>query len=186
MDAPPPVPVTVRLATRADVPAILDIYNHAVIHTTASYDLEPVSLDSRLAWFDHKVDGGWPVLVTVGGGGVTGWATFGPFREKPGYRYTVEHSVYVRDDCRGQGLGRALVDALIAEARARGLHSMIGGLDADNTGSLAFHTRLGFEPVAHFRQVGHKFGRWLDLIFVQLLLEPGSTAGSGTRLDVAP
>ncbi|WP_309571037.1 N-acetyltransferase family protein [Deinococcus sp.] len=159
-----------RAATRADVPVILAIYNHAVIHTTASYDLEPVSLESRVDWFDHKAQTGWPVIVTERGGEVAGWATYGPFRDKPGYRFTAEHSVYVRDDCRGQGLGRALLETLIADARARSLHTLIGGLDAENAGSLAFHERLGFEPVAHFRQVGYKFGRWLDLVFVQLAL----------------
>lgn len=156
-------PSPVRPATRADVPAILEIYNHAVLHTTASYDLEPVSLESRLAWFDQRVRGGWPVLVTALDGEVTGWATFGPFREKPGYRFTAEHSVYVRHDCRGQGLGRAL-------------HSLVGGVDAGNAGSLAFHEGLGFRQVAHFREVGFKFGRWLDLVFLQLPLT-GEGAG---------
>ena len=99
-----------------------------------------------------------------------GWATFGPFRAKPGYRFTAEHSVYVRDGLRGRGVGRALMLPLIAEARARGLHSLVGGVDAGNAGSLAFHERLGFERVAHFREVGHKFGRWLDLVFLQLPL----------------
>ncbi|THF88366.1 N-acetyltransferase [Deinococcus sp. KSM4-11] len=160
--------LSIRAATRKDVPDILEIYNHAVLHTTASYDLEPVSLESRLAWFDHKVEAGWPVIVAQQGEDVTGWATYGPFREKPGYRFTAEHSVYVRDDCRGQGQGRALLLTLIDDACARGLHTLIGGVDADNTGSLAFHERLGFERVAHFRQVGHKFGRWLDLVFLQL------------------
>lgn len=159
--------VTVRPARRDDVPAILDIYNHAVEHTTASYDLAPVSLASRLAWYDHKVDAGWPVLVAEHAGQVIGWATFGPFRDKPGYAHTVEHSVYVRDGHRGAGTGLALMTALIDDACARRHHVMIGGVDADNTGSLAFHERLGFTRVAHFRQVGRKFGRWLDLVFLQ-------------------
>ena len=165
-----PAPVTVRAATRADLPAITDIYNHAVLHTTASYDLEPVTLASRQDWFDEKAARGWPVWVAVTGEEVVGWATFGPFRAKPGYRFTAEHSVYVRDGLRGRGVGRALMLPLIAEARARGLHSLVGGVDAGNAGSLAFHERLGFERVAHFREVGHKFGRWLDLVFLQLPL----------------
>ncbi|AIZ45237.1 acetyltransferase [Deinococcus radiopugnans] len=163
-------PSRVRPATRADVPALLEIYNHAVLHTTASYDLEAVSLDTRLAWFDHKQAAGWPVLVLEESGEVLGWATYGPFREKPGYAQTVEHSVYIREGRRGAGLGRRLMLALIADARARGFHVMLGGVDADNVGSLAFHARLGFVQVARFRQVGRKFGRWLDLAFVQLLL----------------
>lgn len=180
----------VRPATRADIPATLDIYNHAVAHTTAAYDLDPVSLDTRLAWFDHKQAAGWPMLVledvkpagveregvgTADGKpedirAVIGWATYGPFREKPGYAGTVEHSVYVRDGRRGAGLGTVLMTALISDARRRGFHVMVGGVDASNAGSLAFHARLGFEQVAEFRQVGRKFGRWLDLAFVQLLL----------------
>ncbi len=167
------MPPRVRPATRADVPAMLKIYNHAVLHTTASYDLEPVALETRLAWFDHKQVEGWPVLVLEEPGDeVIGWATYGPFREKPGYAGTVEHSVYVREDRRDSGLGRLLMLALIADARARGFHVMVGGVDADNVGSLAFHARLGFVQVAGFRQVGRKFGRWLDLAFVQLLLGP--------------
>ncbi|GHF30660.1 phosphinothricin acetyltransferase [Deinococcus metalli] len=174
--------VTVRLATRADVPAIVAIYNHAVLHTTASYDLEPVSVDSRLAWYDHKVADGWPVLVAEEGGEITGWATYGPFREKPGYRFTAEHSVYVREDCRGRGVGRTLLRALIALARERGLRTLVGGVDADNAGSLAFHEGLGFARVAHFRHVGHKFGRWLDLVFLQLDLEsPAPATPAGTE-----
>ncbi|CAM3366157.1 N-acetyltransferase family protein [Deinococcus saxicola] len=165
-------------ASRTDVPATLEIYNHAVLHTTASYDLEPVSLDTRLAWFDHKQAAGWPILVLEDAGRVIGWATYGPFREKPGYAGTVEHSVYIRDGLRGAGLGTLLMNALIADATARNFHVMVGGVAADNAGSLAFHTRLGFVQVAHFRQVGRKFGRWLDLAFLQLVLdEPAGEDG---------
>jgi phosphinothricin acetyltransferase len=164
------MPAQVRPALRTDVPAIWNIYNAAVLHTTASYDLEPVSLDSRLTWFDHKRQAGWPVLVAELRGEVVGWATFGSFREKAGYAGTIEHSVYVREDCQGRGLGRLLLSALIDEARRRGFHTMVGGVDAGNVGSLAFHERLGFVQVAHFREVGRKFGRWLDLVFVQLQL----------------
>lgn len=179
------MPPTLRPATRGDVPAILGIYNHAVEHTTASYDLEPVDLDSRLAWFDDKRAEGWPVLVAADRGEVIGWATFGPFRVKLGYRFTAEHSVYVREDQRGAGVGRSLLLALIGDARSRGLHALVGGVDAENAASIAFHERLGFVRVAHFRQVGHKFGRWLDLVFLQLLLdgagnpdEPGGVPGA--------
>lgn len=164
----------VRPAVRADVPAILAIYNHAVLHTTASYDLEPQALETRLAWFDARRQEGWLVLVAEQGGSVVGWSTYGRFRDKPGYRHSVEHSVYVAPDVHGRGLGTALMRPLIEQARQDGHHVMIAGVDADNAGSLRFHERLGFVPVAHFRQVGHKFGRWLDLVFLQLTLEqPG-------------
>lgn len=162
--------VGIRAATRDDVPGILDIYNDAVIHTTASYDLEPVSLESRLAWFDHKVQGGWPIWVAEEDGQVVGWATYGPFREKAGYNLTAEHSVYVRSGLRGKGVGRLLMGPLIEDARARGLHVLIGGVDADNAGSIAFHQSLGFEAGTPVRQVGRKFDRWLDVLFMQLFL----------------
>ncbi len=163
--------VQVRPAVRADVPAILEIYNHAVLHTTASYDLEPQVLDVRLAWFDLRVLEGWPVLVAEQGGRVVGWSTYGRFRDKPGYRHSVEHSVYVAPEVHGSGLGTALMRPLIEQARQDGHHVMIAGVDAENAGGLHFHERLGFVQAAHFRQVGHKFGRWLDLVFLQLMLE---------------
>ena len=162
--------VTVRPATREDVPAILDIYNHAVIHTTATYDLEPVSLASRLAWFDEKAQSGWPVWVAEKAEEVLGWATYGPFRAKAGYDLTAEHSVYVRDGVRGQGVGRQLMLPLIEDARQRGLHVLIGGVDADNAGSIAFHEALGFDQGVRLREVGRKFDRWLDVQFMQLFL----------------
>ncbi|WP_424950155.1 N-acetyltransferase family protein [Deinococcus sp.] len=167
---PPPA---VRPATRADVPSILEIYNEAALHTTASYDLEPVSLASRLEWFDEKVEHGHPVFLAERGGEVLGWSAYGPFRSKPGYAFTAEHSVYVTAVARGQGLGRALMVPVIEHARAAGMHVLIGGVDATNAASIGLHVSLGFEQVAHFRQVGRKFGRWLDLVFVQLLLEGG-------------
>lgn len=165
----------VRPAVRADVPAILEIYNHAVAHTTASYDLEPQGLETRLAWFETRQQEGWPVLVAEQGGRVVGWSTYGRFRDKPGYRYSVEHSVYVAPDVQTTGLGTALMEPLIEQARQDGHHVMIAGVDADDAGSLRFHERLGFVQVAHFRQVGHKFGRWLDLVFLQLTLEQAET-----------
>ncbi|MFC4425476.1 GNAT family N-acetyltransferase [Deinococcus navajonensis] len=163
--------VTVRPAVRADVPAILEIYNEAVEHTTASYDLAPVSLESRLSWFDHKQVANWPVLVAEDGEQVVGWATFGPFREKAGYNATVEHSVYVRAGGRGAGVGGALMTPLIQEARQRRLHVMLGVVDADNAGSIRFHERFGFVVTGRLPQVGRKFGRWLDAVFLVLALD---------------
>ena len=119
------MPRTVRLATRADVPDILEIYNEAVLNTTSSYDLEPVSLESRLEWFAEKEASGPPVFVAEGGADFLGWATYGLFRAKPGYAYSAEHSVYVAAGARGQGVGRALmlpVIEVIEHARAAGIH----------------------------------------------------------------
>lgn len=161
----------VRPAVAADVVAVTEIYNHAVGHTTASYDLEPVSLLSRELWFAEKQADGWPVLVAEVDGVVVGWSTVGPFRPKAGFQYTVEHSVYVADGQRGRGIGRALLVPLIEECRRSGVHAMVGGLDAENAGSLAFHRRLGFVEAGRLPQVGRKFDRWLDLVFTVLLLD---------------
>lgn len=163
--------VAIRPATGADLPAILEIYNDAVLHTTASYDLEPSTLEQRAAWFEDRARQGFPVLVAEAGGEVAGFGTYGKFREKPGYRHTVEHTIYVAPGRRGQGIGRALLAELIAVARAQGKHAMVGGIDSGNAGSLRFHLALGFVEVARFREVGHKFGRWLDIIFVELILD---------------
>jgi L-amino acid N-acyltransferase len=162
---------TLRPATPADIPAILAIYNDAVIHSTASYDLEPSTLEQRAVWYHERVGQGFPVLVAELQGEVVGFGTYGKFRDKPGYRHTVEHSLYLAPGHRGRGIGRTLLQELIRLARAQGKHAMIGGIDAENAASLRFHLALGFVEVARFREVGHKFGRWLDIIFVELLLD---------------
>lgn len=163
--------ITIRPAAPADLPAILAIYNDAVLNTTASYDLEPSTLEQRAAWFDERARQGFPVIVAEASGVVVGFGSYGKFRDKPGYRHTVEHTVYVAPGRRGEGVGRALVAELIALARAQGKHAMVGGVDSENEGSLRFHLAMGFAEVARFHQVGHKFDRWLDIIFVELLLD---------------
>jgi L-amino acid N-acyltransferase YncA len=165
---------TLRGATEYDLPAILAIYNEVIASSTAVYALEPVTLDERRSWFASRSDAGFPVLVAVDSvGDVLGFASFGDWRGAwPGYRYTIEHSVHVRHDVRGQGIGRTLVESLFPLALALGRHVMIGGIDAANDASIRFHERLGFERVAHFKEVGHKFGRWLDLVFMQRFLDP--------------
>ena len=167
----------VRAASQADLPGILAIYNDVIATSTAVYTSEPATLEERRAWFAARSTQGFPVLVTVDAGEVLGFASFGEWRGAwPGYRYTVEHSVHVRHDVRGQGVGRSLVEALFPLALALGKHVMIGGIDAANDASIRFHARLGFERVAAFREVGHKFGRWLDLIFMQRFLDPPGAA----------
>jgi L-amino acid N-acyltransferase YncA len=157
----------VRDATEDDLPALLEIYNEVIATSTAVYRDTPATLDDRLAWWRAKREPGFPTLVADESGTVTGFASFGDFRAWPGYRFTVEHTVHVHRDHRGRGVGSALMRPLIARAQELGKHVMIAGVDADNTGSLIFHERLGFERVAHFREVGFKFGRWLDLVFLQ-------------------
>ena len=168
--------MNIRKAMPADLPGILAIYNEIIEHSTAIYALAPTTLAERRTWFDARGQSGFPVLVAMDGDAVLGFSSFGDWRGTwPGYRYTVEHTVHVRVDARGRGLGRQLVEALFPLALALGKHVMIGGVDASNLSSIRFHERLGFERVAHFHEVGHKFGRWLGLVFMQRLLDaPGS------------
>jgi phosphinothricin acetyltransferase len=164
----------IREAHEKDLPAILDIYNDVVATSTAIYRDEPATLEDRRSWFAARKAEGQPVLVAMDGGAVVGFGAFGGFRPWPGYRFTVEHSVHVRADRRGQGVGAALMTPLIERAAALGMHVMIAGIDADNARSIRFHERLGFTKVAHLREVGFKFGRWLDLVLMQRLLAPPS------------
>jgi len=168
--------VEIRPATPADLAAITEIYNDVIATTTAVFSLAPSTLAERRAWFEARTAAGFPVLVAQHALGVIGFASFGEFRTWPGYRYSVEHTVHVHREHRGQGAGSSLVRALFPLASALDKHVMIGGIDAANSGSLRMHERLGFRQVAHFHEVGRKFGRWLDLVFVQRLLDP---AGSG-------
>ena len=164
-----------RDATEGDLAGILAIHNDVIATSTAVYATAAATIEERRGWMMRR-ERGFPVLVALHDGAVGGFASFGDWRGAwNGYRYTVEHSVHVRAGLRGLGIGRALVEALLPRARELGKHVMIGGIDAANAASIRFHARLGFEPVAHFREVGHKFGRWLDLIFMQRLLDaPGA------------
>jgi L-amino acid N-acyltransferase YncA len=159
-----------RDAGEGDAAGILEIYNDVIVRSTAVYSEQPVSLEDRLAWLRARREQGYPVIVAVSGGEVVGFTSFGDFRAWPCYRHTVELTVHVRNGQRGQGLGGRLLQALIPRAAALGKHVLIAGIDADNAVSLKLHQRLGFERVAHFRQVGRKFDRWLDLIFMQRYL----------------
>jgi L-amino acid N-acyltransferase len=162
-------------AKEADLPGILAIYNDVIARSTAVYSPDPVTLENRFEWWSGRMAKGYPVLVARDAQGVSGFATFGEFRAWPGYRYTVEHSVHVREDCRGQGIGSELVRALFPRATAMGKHVMIAGVDAANAASIRFHEALGFERVALLKEVGRKFDRWLDLVLLQRWLDaPGA------------
>jgi L-amino acid N-acyltransferase len=161
----------IRAATRDDLPGITEIYNDVLATSTAIYSEIPSTLEMRGAWMEARREQGYPVLVAAEGRAVLGFASFGDFRSWPGYRYTVEHTVHVRADRRRGGIGSALVGALLEPARALGKHAILGAIDAANEPSIRLHERLGFARVAHLPEVGRKFGRWLDLVLVQRLLD---------------
>ncbi|MEX5558771.1 GNAT family N-acetyltransferase [Pseudomonas rhodesiae] len=164
----------IRDATEKDLPAIRDIYNDAVRNTTAIWNEQPVDLANRLAWFNARQALGYPILVAVENDEVTGYASFGDWRPFEGFRYSVEHSVYVRHDQRGKGLGPRLMQALIERARNAGKYVMVAAIESGNQSSIRLHERLGFVTTGQMPQVGIKFGRWLDLTFMQLALNPGA------------
>lgn len=151
--------------------AILAIFNEAIVHSTALYDYQPRSLATMAPWFATKLAHQFPVIgFEDTDGELMGFASYGTFRAWPAFKYSVEHSVYVHRDHRGKGLGRRLLVTLIGEAERRGVHTLIGAIDLDNTESIQLHQRLGFQEAGIIRQAGYKFGRWLDLVFYQRIL----------------
>lgn len=161
----------IRDATPEDAEAIAAIYNDAVVNTTAIWNEIAVDAANRRDWIAARQSAGLPVLVIEIDGRVAGYSTYGPWRPHDGYRATVEHSVYVDAAFRGRGLGRALMQALIDYARAAEVHVMIAAIEAGNTASIDLHRTLGFSQPQILPQVGQKFGRWLDLAFLQLQLD---------------
>jgi L-amino acid N-acyltransferase YncA len=161
-----------RFVRESDLPDILDIYNDAIVNTTAVYHYEAQTLDNRLQWYRDKQKSGHPIVVLEEEGRVVGFATFGPFRAWPAYKYTVEHSVYVHRDFRGRGAGKLLLQEIIRLAGERGAATLVAGIDAENAVSIGLHRKLGFTHSGTIRRAGFKFGRWLDLAFYQLDL-PG-------------
>lgn len=151
--------------------AIRAIFNEAIVNTTALYDYEPRSVERMQSWFETKRQGNFPILGAEDADGtLMGFATYGTFRPFPGYKFTVEHSVYVDTRFRGRGVGRFLLTRLIETARQQEYHNMVGVIDAENQASIALHRQLGFAECARIRHAGYKFGRWLDVVFYQLLL----------------
>lgn len=159
--------VRIEDAGEADLAAIAAIYNEVLATSTAIFSHLPTTLDERREWWGARRRQAYPVLVARDESGVAGFASFGDFRPWPGYRFTVEHTVHVRADARGRGAGTALLSALLARATALGKHVMIGGVDASNAASIRFHERLGFVTAGQLHEVGYKFERWLDLVFLQ-------------------
>lgn len=160
-------------ADESHLPSIREITNDVIANTTAIYDDEPATEAETRAWFAKKRSAGLPVLVAVSSDGVVaGFASYGVFNARPGYRRSVEHSVHVAAVFRGQGLGGRLLEALEARAREAGVHTLVGLIDAENVGSIRLHKSCGFTHAGTLRQVGWKFGRWLDMSYYQKLLDP--------------
>lgn len=163
--------VTIRPAIPGDVLTILDIVNYSILHTTSNYNYDIQTIEVQNKWFEDKQHHHFPVIVAESNGQVVGFGTYGTFREKIGYQYTVEHSVYVSDAFTGKGIGKLLLTELIQLAKKQGYHNMIGAIDAENSGSIAFHKRFGFVESGIIKEAGFKFNKWLDLLFMQLILK---------------
>jgi len=150
---------------------ILEIFNHAILHTTALYEYKPRTMTTMQQWFANKSAGNFPVIgLKADDGTLLAFGSYGTFRAFPAFKYSVEHSVYVHPDHQGKGLGKQMLQLLIEAGQAQGYHLLIGGIDAENSASIALHQKLGFVHSGTISQTGFKFGRWLDLAFYQLTL----------------
>lgn len=162
--------VQLRLAERRDAEAMRTIYNLEVSESTVTFDLVPRTIDEQVGWIDDH-SGGHPAIVAVDGAGtVIGFGSLSPYKDRPAYSTTVEDSVYVQRDHRGQGLGRLVLDELIRLGRDHGFHAMIARIVGGHEASITLHERCGFEIVGVEREVGRKFNKWLDVVELQLLL----------------
>lgn len=169
---PETVSVIVRPATYGDIPAILDIYNDAILHTTASYDCQPTTLEARIAWYEAHLHSRLPIFVAERESGtIVGWSALNSFRHADGYCYAAEDSIYVAANQRGRGVGKRLLSPLIDAAQELGLHTIMAGIDAANSASLRLHTAFGFEQVGYLKEIAFKFDRWLDLVLMQRILK---------------
>jgi len=163
--------IKIRPAVFTDLDTILEIINHQILHSTSIYDYEPRDFETHKLWFEDKLAHDLPVIVAETENGTIGYATYGSFRHKIGYRFTVEHSVYVAEEFLGKGVGKLLLAELIQIAKKQKYHTMIGVIDSENKGSIAFHKKYGFETVGVIKESGYKFDRWLSSVFMQLILE---------------
>jgi L-amino acid N-acyltransferase len=170
---------TIRAAEERDLAAILEIYNYAIVHTTSVYSYTPHTLEMRTKWFREKQAANHPVLVAETNTIITGFISYGPFRVWPGYKYTVEHSVHVHKDYRRQGIASMLLEKMIDIAKQNGVHAIIGGVDAANETSIKLHEQFNFKEAGCLKQVGYKFNQWLDLKFMELLLETPANPTEG-------
>lgn len=163
--------ITIRPAEEKDIAPMLEIYNYAILHTTSVYSYTAHTMEMRRKWFEEKKAANHPVLVAETDNKVAGFISYGPFRPWPAYKYTVEHSVHVHKDFRRQGIASLLLEKMIEIAKQNGVHAIIGGVDAANDASIKLHEQSGFKEVGCLKQVGYKFNQWLDLKFVELVLD---------------
>lgn len=160
----------IRDAVLEDIAQITAIYNSIVLSSTAIYNDQPSTIEERAEWWIRRVEKGFPVIVAVEADAVLGYGSFGEFRSWPGYRFTVEGTVHIREDVRGRGIGKQLLVELLARARAMGKHVVVAGVDSENEASLQFLKAQGFVHAGQLREVGFKFGRYLNLNFLQYWL----------------
>ena len=163
--------VTIRNYEPKDAPDILEIINYNIVNSTALYDYTQRTLAQQEQLLEDKIMKGFPVLIAEIDQKVVGFGMYGEFRFREAYKFTIEHSVYVHQNAHGKGIGQALMSALINKAKQQGLHTMIGVIDAENQGSITFHEKFGFKVVGIIKESGFKFDRWLDSVFVQLILK---------------
>jgi L-amino acid N-acyltransferase len=161
--------LAIRDATAADLEAIDGIYDHYVRTSTCTFQLEPAGIEARRQWFLSHGER-WPILVAEVGTKVVGWGSLSVYNARAGYRFTAEDSVYVDEACHGQGIGKTLLTELIVRARTAGHHTLLAGISAEQLPSVRLHEKFGFVEVARMRELGWKFERWLDVIFMQKML----------------
>ncbi len=169
----------IREATKKDLMDILEIYNDAILNTTAVYDYKAHTLDDRTQWYEKKKQDGYPLLVFEKSDKVVAFATFGPFRAWPAYKYTIEHSVYVHKDYRNEGIATNLMQEIIKIANAREYATLVAGIDAANVNSIKMHEKMGFKFSGVIKKAGFKFDKWLDLAFYQLDLQGPKVPSEG-------
>lgn len=161
--------IAIRTTTQTDLVAINDIYNHYVLHSTCTYQEQPETIEARRQWFQHH-GRQHPLVSAEINGEVIGWGSLSPYHSRSAYRRTVENSVYVHHQWLRRGIGSLLLGELIQQATQLGHRAIIAGIDSEQTGSIALHARFGFETVGRFQQVGYKFERWLDVVYMQLII----------------
>jgi L-amino acid N-acyltransferase YncA len=163
--------VQIRSFEIKDTQSILDIINYNILYSTALYDYKIRDLETQKKILEDKINKGFPIIVAECKGKVVGFGMYSEFRFREAYKYTVEHSVYVSPNEMGKGIGKMIITELIILAKVQGLHTMIGVIDSENKSSIAFHEQFGFKTVGIIKESGYKFDRWLDSVFMQLLLE---------------